>query len=97
VQNLQKQYFLQNIISGNHLTPNVFNANEAINFAEASKIIVNVLLETPSKLENSKHWSDKYLLELSKNNIAVENFEISKKITRREMADLIYALRSFVK
>ena len=86
----------KNIISGVAETVN-FEPNENINFAEASKIIVNVLLGEQTELETSENWYDIYLEKLSENNINLENFDVNKNVTRGEMAELIYGLKDFVK
>jgi len=47
--------------------------------------------------ETSKNWYDVYLEKLKENNVPVENFKVSENLTRGEMAELIYELRTFVK
>ena len=75
----------------------VFHPNQNINFAEASKIIVNVLIGEQTELKTSKNWYDVYLEELSENGVKIENFEVSKNLTRGQMAELVYGLKDFVK
>lgn len=68
-----------------------FGGTKNISFAEAAKIVVNILIEEtqPSNAEGT-NWYDPYVQKLSDKN--VETYPVEKNITRGEMAAIIYGV-----
>jgi hypothetical protein len=63
-----------------------FGGEQSIKFAEAAKIVVNILIE-PTDSSTTGNWYDSFVQKLQKKN--VQTYAADKEITRGEMAEII--------